>query len=602
MTDVLELSNVRDSKWSQDRLLSGLTIAARAVEETAGPAGTPVMTIGENDKGYPTKDGYNVLKRVKVMRQPAQVALDLLRNAIQTVHYQVGDGTTTAILFTESLSSHMQEMWENHEVIKRIPPVAKRAVNAVIAEYLAKRVLSNPLTTSTISGETLVQLALTSADGNFEIGQPAAKAALEASATRVGNSSSPILIQAGSPRSPVVNRKDVLGFRLPYPLADSSLYPASGGIPKHNTSAGSCLITSGSFSSRHIPLLQKALNEGMQRRETIAFVASDFTEDFLQVVRASYQKADVEKNLVLISHPIKTPERLARLEDLAVYLGTTIVTEDVLNNLVTSLPSNDEEEKNRLLNKFYNEYFTGIFGSVSATSDESVFLGTESAKVRAEKRIEELNKFDNDSLTEDAKADLEERKRRLMGIQIRLTAGGQTLANISANTDSLEDSVRATESAIKFGLTEPLLMQPYRILMNDVVNNTPEFQELKENFADGEKGEILFDASVDCFLTALRETQDVIYTNCGVDGDETRKKSLEDNATYDLRAAEWSPLEERKVCAPAEGDALILRIATSLTGLLAGSGGFITSNPEDALVSDADFQGHNQEIRRVQYV
>ena len=87
-----------------ERVLDGMAELASAVSVTLGPHGLTVIVLQQDAKTIVTKDGVTVARSIVPRGTLERAGANLLREAAESVHSRVGDGTTTATVLAHSLT------------------------------------------------------------------------------------------------------------------------------------------------------------------------------------------------------------------------------------------------------------------------------------------------------------------------------------------------------------------------------------------------------------------------------------------------------------------------------------------------------------------
>src|SRR5210317_1176021 len=89
----------------RDKLISGIKKISKAVKSTLGPLGnTVILESQHHTRGLTvTKDGVTVAKSINLQDPVENLAVRMVREAADRTATSAGDGTTTAIVLTESI-------------------------------------------------------------------------------------------------------------------------------------------------------------------------------------------------------------------------------------------------------------------------------------------------------------------------------------------------------------------------------------------------------------------------------------------------------------------------------------------------------------------
>ena len=148
----------------REKLINGITTIAKAVKSTLGPRGKTVLieSINHTHGITVTKDGVTVAKSIDLLDPVENLAVKMMKEAADRTATSAGDGTTTAIVLTEALVKHGQDMITSNlnttEVIRQINDTTNKLISRL--EKRSKKV----------TGKTLNNVASISANNDSEIG------------------------------------------------------------------------------------------------------------------------------------------------------------------------------------------------------------------------------------------------------------------------------------------------------------------------------------------------------------------------------------------------------------------------------------------------
>ena len=150
---------------AREKLISGISKMAKAVKSTLGPMGNTVLIeSASHTHGITvTKDGVTVAKSIQLLDPVENLAVQMMREAASRTAANAGDGTTTAIVLTESLVKHGVEEIEKAE---NKPQVLRDIVDETndIVKSLKKR-------SKAVSKQKLLDVATISANNDKYIGK-----------------------------------------------------------------------------------------------------------------------------------------------------------------------------------------------------------------------------------------------------------------------------------------------------------------------------------------------------------------------------------------------------------------------------------------------
>ena len=151
----------------REKLLEGITKISKAVKSTLGPLGKTVLIESPNHTSgiTITKDGVTVARSIDLEDSVENLAIRMMKEAADRTATSAGDGTTTAIVLTESIIK------EGMQLISRKPEINTTELVREI-NLLTEGILSS-LTKSSkkVTGNTLRDVASISANNDPILGR-----------------------------------------------------------------------------------------------------------------------------------------------------------------------------------------------------------------------------------------------------------------------------------------------------------------------------------------------------------------------------------------------------------------------------------------------
>jgi chaperonin GroEL len=153
------------SDEGRQKLIKGVTKMAKAVKSTLGPSGNTVLIESPNHTHgiTVTKDGVTVAKAVDLIDPVENLAVRMMKEAADRTATSAGDGTTTAIVLTESLVlGGLDKIGDNHnrtEVLRSMVDISNSVVEQL--KGMSKKVSKN----------MIIDVATISANNDRSIGQ-----------------------------------------------------------------------------------------------------------------------------------------------------------------------------------------------------------------------------------------------------------------------------------------------------------------------------------------------------------------------------------------------------------------------------------------------
>jgi chaperonin GroEL len=156
--------NLHFGEEGRKKLIKGVTTMSNAVKSTLGPGGNTVLIESVNHlHGITvTKDGVTVARSIDLLDPVENLAVRMMKEAADRTATSAGDGTTTAIVLTESLVlGGLELITDKHnrtEILRNISEITAKVV-----EKLKEK-------STDVTDEMIVDVATISANNDRSIG------------------------------------------------------------------------------------------------------------------------------------------------------------------------------------------------------------------------------------------------------------------------------------------------------------------------------------------------------------------------------------------------------------------------------------------------
>lgn len=408
----------KDIKYGEDirnALKKGADRLANAVRVTLGPKGRNVIL----DKGFGaptiTNDGVTIAKEIELDDKFENLGAQLVKEAASRTNDVAGDGTTTATILAQA-------------IIHRGFEVVKSGVNVIdikhgIEKAVAKLVEGLQSIRKTISTkEEKAQVATISA-GDPEIGAKIAELM-----EQVGDQA-PITVEDsptfGMSTEVVEGMQFAKGYISPYMVTDTAKMEAVMENP-------AILVTDQKISSLQeiLPLIESMVKEG---RKDLLIVAEEVSGEALTTLVLN--KIRGVFNTLAVAAPSFGENRKAILEDIAILVGTEVVSADKGTKL-------ELVASNTL----------GRAGKVIVTKDDTTIVNGAGDKFKIDARISQLKMQLEKEVAQYEKDKLKERLAKLSGGVGILKVGAATEIELKEKKHRIEDAIQATKAAVEEGI------------------------------------------------------------------------------------------------------------------------------------------------------
>lgn len=520
----------------QDKIASAIDKINDPIRQTLSPRGSNV--IYEDNKGayHVTNDGATIIKNLTFKDPYENGILDIVKHASLKTNNEAGDGTSTTVILS---SLFIKEGL-------RLVGGGRNAMDVKHAfdDFATQMVESLKKSANKIKNDKdLFYIANVSASGEREIADNVVKTIKIAGEDGMvfiepsNTTESEIIedtgfnIKAGMFLPELRNNERNLNatyLDIPVLITDKRLY----------------------YAQEAETILNTCLKNGYKE---VVIVAKDFIGEALPLFVTNHTRGSIR--VLLIKEPSVDKNNGIVLEDLAIYLGGTVVS-DKNGSLVDKLTMDDfvlakrvlADGQKTIISRDKNEKNAALVSRISALKKEVKKFGTE----------EKQELFD-----------LKERLASLTNGMVTIRVGGNTAVEVNEKIFRYEDAINATRMAIRHGY-----------------------------IVGGGLG--MFQAFRDCdFPTKDREMFDIfrkiaeanirqIATNCGISPDLVIDNVLAmprnyDNLVigYNASSQQYDNLLECGVIEPLRVAEMAIRNAASVAGMIVSSGYYIVNEEED---------------------
>nr|YP_009314210.1 60-kDa chaperonin [Izziella formosana]SCW22464.1 60-kDa chaperonin [Izziella formosana] len=396
-------------------LEQGMDILAEAVSVTLGPKGRNVVL--ERKFGAPqiVNDGVTIAKEIELEDHLENTGVALIRQAASKTNDVAGDGTTTATVLAHAMVKQgMRSVAAGSnpmEIKKGIEKAAQFVVNQ-IAAY--SRPVSDP--------RDIAQVASISAGNEENIGRM-----ISSAIERVGREGIISLEEGKSTETELEITEGMSfekGFISPYFVTDPSRMEVVQDNPY-------VLLTDRKITlvqQELVPILEQVAKTG----KSLLVICENIEKEALATVIVNKLRGII--NVVAVRAPGFGDRRKVLLEDIAVLVGGTVISED-LGLTLDSVTIDD----------------LGCARRVSITKDSTTIISNDH-EVQLRQRCEQIKRQLEVSTNTYEKEKLQERLAKLSGGVAVIKVGAATETEMKDKKLRLEDAINATRAAIEEGI------------------------------------------------------------------------------------------------------------------------------------------------------
>lgn len=510
-------------------ILRGVEQLARAVKVTLGPKGRNVVLDKKFGSPTITKDGVTVAKEIELEDPYENLGAQLVKEVAEKTSDTAGDGTTTAVVFSEAI---FREGLKN--VTAGANPMAikrgiEKAVEVAVEEL--KR-LSKPVKEK----KEIAQVATIAANCDKVIGD------LIADAMEKVGKDGVITVEEAKTMATTMEVVEGMqfdqGYLSPYFVTDAERMECILEDPY-------ILIHEKKISSIKdiLPLLEKVARTG----KPLLVIAEDVEGEALATLVVNRIRGTL--SCCAVKAPGYGDRRKAMLEDIAILTGGKALTED----LGIKLENVELEDLGRAKRVKVDKENTTI---VEGAGKTSAITG----------RINQIKKLIEETDSDYDREKLQERLAKLAGGVAVINVGAATETEMKEKKARVEDALHATRAAVEEGIIPGGGVGPLRCI--------PALEKLK---LEGDEA-----IGRDIVKRALEEPLRQIAENSGLEGSVVvqRVKNEKTNVGYDVNQGAYVDMIEAGVIDPTKVTRTALQNAASIAALLLTTETLVTEKPE----------------------
>ena len=396
-------------------LKNGVDAVANVVKITIGPRGRNVVL----DKGYGsptiTNDGVSIARDITLKDKFENMGAEIVKEVASKTNDGAGDGTTTATILIQAIVSEGMKqttMGVNAMGVRYgVEAAAKDIVKAL--KHIAKPIKTDEeiRQVATISSES-AELGAIIADTIKKVGKDGVVTVEESQST-------------GLESEIVEGIQFDKGYVSPYMITNAERMEAEMNDP-------AILLTDKKISSikEILPILEQLAQSG---KKDLVIIADDVDGDALATFVVNKLRGTF--NVLAIKSPGYGDNKKAMLEDIAVTVGATVISEEVGIKF--------EKASINMLGKARR---------VISTKDSTVIVGGKGKKADIEVRVSQIKNQIEQNESKYDREKLEERVAKLSGGVAVIRVGAATETEMKYLKLKIEDAVNATKAAIEEGI------------------------------------------------------------------------------------------------------------------------------------------------------
>jgi len=519
------------SDEARQSLMKGIDIVAKAVVTTLGPKGRNIALDKKWGAPNIVHDGVSVAKEIELPDPFENMGAQLVKEAADKTNDDSGDGTTTATLLAQVMTSKGMKnvtAGANPMVVKK---GMEKAVSAVVEEL---KKISKPIKNK----EEITQVATVSA-GDGEIGAKIAEAL-----DKVGRDGV-VTVEEGKGLTIDIEYKEGMefdkGFASAYFVTNPEKMEAEIESPY-------ILLTDKKISA--IADLLPFLEKFVKVSKNLVIIADEIEGEALATLVVNKLRGTF--SVLAVKAPGFGDRRKEMLEDIAILTGGTVISEDAGRNFeaieVTDLGQADK---------------------IWADKDNTRIIGGKGEKSAINARIASIRRQIEGTDSDFDKEKFEERLAKLSGGVAQINVGAATEIELNERKERVKDAVGATKAAVEEGIVPGggvALLRARKALDKLVV-------------AEGDEK-----VGVEIIKAALEEPIRWLAKNAGEDDGYVLKKieaASDSDYGFNALTGEFGSMTKAGILDPLKVTRTALQNAASVAMMVLTTEGLITDIPEE---------------------
>ena len=452
---------------AREALIRGVNILANAVKVTLGPKGRHVIVENDYQNAAVTKDGVTVAKSIILPDPVENLGAQIVKGAAQKAVEVCGDGTTTTTLLAQQLLLNADVL-----IQKGVSPVDIKKEYEGYAKFVIEFVNSTAKSVTFDSPE-LLQVASIAANNDSELGTIISDAVSRAKDTGI------VLVEES--KSTETFLEMVEGCRIDRGYTSGYFI---NNIAKQSCELNSPVVFITDKKLRRTEEIIPIMDAARKLQKPLLVIAEEIeAQAIAQMVVNRIQSGFP---CLAVKAPAYGERRTAILQDLAILTGAKFFS----------------ETKGDSIANFTTDDF-GVVDKVVSTVGHTTFVGGKGDPEAIAARLVEINAEIADAENDWYRAMHKQRLANLTGTISVLYIGAQTEAELKERKDRVDDSLQATQAAVKNGIVPGAGMMLYHASLSVPYDN-----------AD--------DAIWLAFTSALRSPFETILLNGGYDPEKVQ--------------------------------------------------------------------------------
>ena len=520
------------SEDARHAMLRGVNKLADAVKITLGPKGRNVVLEKKFGSPLSTKDGVSVAKEIELEDPKENMGAQLVREVASKTSDVAGDGTTTATVLAQAIF---------REGVKAVtaggnPMDLKRGIDAAVETIVSQiKKFSRP-----VVGKMIAQVGAISANDDEMIGRIISQAM-----DKVGKDGVITVEEAKGLETSlevVEGMQFDRGYLSPYFVTDAERMECT-------LEDAYILIHEKKISSMKdlLPMLEQVAKSG----KPLMVIAEDIEGEALATLVVNKLRGTL--HICAVKAPGFGDRRKAMLEDIAILVGGTCITEDLGIKL-----------ENMKLSDL------GQVEKIVCDKDNTTLVEGKGKAKDIAGRVAQIRNQTEETSSDYDREKLQERLAKLVGGVAVIKVGAATESEMKERKARVEDAMHATKAAVEEGIVAGggvALTRCIKPLMNLAKKTENDDQAM----------------GIRIVTRAMEEPLRQIANNAGHEGAVVvnKVKELEGDSGFNAQDEKYQDLVKAGIIDPTKVVRTAVQNAASIAGLMLTTEALISEIPED---------------------
>lgn len=453
-TDTVKMhTNVVEGNETELKISATLKYLSDILSKTLGPYGTTTLISNSRLQHTATKDGFSVLKEIAINDPVGRTVLDLVKRISFRLVRTVGDGSTTAVVASNSIYSALKD---NADLFEDLPPKDIMDALHIVSTELQQAIDSQSLQISDEELEDIIEkITFIATNNDADIAQ--LMRSIYANGGRYVNVN---VETTGS------NRKHLVDFDNGMDIHRGMINPLMA--TKRTETDLVCeqeepfvFMSSDVLMNEDSQIIASAMEYAFNHGAPIIIIAKGYSQAIKELLHNN-KVSNPEMPICAIDIATDTREAINKFTDLAIFTGCRPYDKERGENMEKFLARNGHSQMGRAKQMKCFMGHTRIVGGQGNKEEIQNLVDT------IFESINNLQSIQDQMIRDEQVNDCRRRIAALSSTMARIKVGGESPQEIAATGYLIEDAAFACRSAVEHGQVVGGSLIIPKLIKNDV--------------------------------------------------------------------------------------------------------------------------------------